>query len=422
MATATDNCQTNVAITFADVVSGIPCNLTITRTWTARDSCGNMSSCVQKITKSDDVPPTILCPTDKSVACNGITTPTITGMATATDNCQTNVAITFADVNSGTPCNLIIIRTWTARDSCGNMSSCVQKITKSDTEPPSIDRCGRKIVLQGILSSQGKCEASLTLESPNVSDLCQQNVTITNSINGTSNASSKYNEGLNIIIWTATDGCGLKSFCTDSVIVLGCLSDKCCRDSLKYIDRVKKYLSFTLDECNLCFPFNLLDSCENIIVDFGDNSALQLYGGQSVCHQYEVENEYEVCLNFIRFDASGIECLRFDTCLTIPVLCPDLSLCDLADIIVPNGLSPNGDNINDILKIKAPKECEKFNISVYNRWGQLVWVQAEYDNTWAGQSLNGQSLPDGTYYIILSLPDAKDKGKVYKTFFDIRTE
>ncbi|MBL0024111.1 MAG: gliding motility-associated C-terminal domain-containing protein [Saprospiraceae bacterium] len=421
-ATATDNCQTNVTITFADVNSGNSCNQIISRTWTARDSCGNVSSCVQKITKTDQIAPVISCPTDKIVVCNGDISPANTGTATATDNCQTNVTITFADVISGNSCNQVISRTWTARDSCGNVSSCVQKITKTDTDPPVIVNCNRKIVIQGILSNQGKCEAFLTLDSPKASDLCSQNVTLSNSVNGTSNASGIYKEGITVINWTATDACGLKAFCKDSIVVLGCAANVCCKDSAMYPDKVKKYVAYTLDGCNLCFQLKLADSCEHIIIDFGDQSPLQLYSGLPICHHFDSESDYDVCLSFIRFDASGRECIRLDTCLIIPVLCPDLSPCIPSEIIVPNGLSPNGDNINDILKIKAPPECDKIDISVYNRWGQLVWIQADYDNTWAGQSLNGQLLPDGTYYIIVSATKDKNKTMIFKTFFDIRTK
>jgi hypothetical protein len=49
MATATDNCDTNVAVTYTDQVSGT-CPKTITRTWKATDDCGNYSTCVQTIT------------------------------------------------------------------------------------------------------------------------------------------------------------------------------------------------------------------------------------------------------------------------------------------------------------------------------------------------------------------------------------
>ncbi|MBK8516258.1 MAG: gliding motility-associated C-terminal domain-containing protein [Saprospiraceae bacterium] len=66
-------------------------------------------------------------------------------------------------------------------------------------------------------------------------------------------------------------------------------------------------------------------------------------------------------------------------------------------------MTPNGDSFNDILKIVKPDECRKIDISIYNRWGQLVWAKNDYDNTSDGTSLNGNPLPDGTYYLILSL-------------------
>ena len=121
--TGTDNCP-GVTTSYLDEISGTKCNQTIIRTWKATDASGNTATCQQVITLVDNVPPIIICPSDKSVACNGNITPAITGMATATDNCQTNVSITFADVASGTPCNQVISRTWTAKDSCGNMTTC----------------------------------------------------------------------------------------------------------------------------------------------------------------------------------------------------------------------------------------------------------------------------------------------------------
>ncbi|MDX1407885.1 MAG: hypothetical protein R3330_07120, partial [Saprospiraceae bacterium] len=70
VATATDNCDPDVAITYADSFIG-DCGLTgtITRTWTATDACGNSTSCVQMIAVEDNTPPAITCPPDATIEC-----------------------------------------------------------------------------------------------------------------------------------------------------------------------------------------------------------------------------------------------------------------------------------------------------------------------------------------------------------------
>jgi hypothetical protein len=62
-ATATDNCDATPTIGFSDAVNGTLCpQITVTRTFTAIDDCGNSSSCTQLITIMDNNPPTITCP------------------------------------------------------------------------------------------------------------------------------------------------------------------------------------------------------------------------------------------------------------------------------------------------------------------------------------------------------------------------
>ena len=126
-------------MTFTDAVSG-SCPQTITRTWKATDASSNSVTCVQTITVRDTTPPTISCPPDKQLQCGDSTAPSNTGMATATDNCDTNVTVSYTD--AATPANCTgkpgIDRTWKATDACGNVATCVQHITFVDTTAPVI--------------------------------------------------------------------------------------------------------------------------------------------------------------------------------------------------------------------------------------------------------------------------------------------
>ncbi len=142
VATATDNCDGNVDIVESDSVAAGSCpqEEVITRTWTATDNCGNASSCDQVVAVVDDENPAITCPDDVTVDCEDDRSSANTGVATATDNCDDDVAITESDsVAAGScPQEEVITRTWTATDDCGNASSCDQIVTVVDDENPAI--------------------------------------------------------------------------------------------------------------------------------------------------------------------------------------------------------------------------------------------------------------------------------------------
>src|SRR5205807_9814380 len=100
MAHATDNCDTNVVILFSHVFPPRPSSDlgVILRTWRATDCSGNFATCNQRITIVDTTAPAITCPAGITVQCNTSTATNVTGMAHATDNCDTNVVIIFSDV------------------------------------------------------------------------------------------------------------------------------------------------------------------------------------------------------------------------------------------------------------------------------------------------------------------------------------
>ena len=137
-ATATDDCDNDVEITYVDVrTEGCGNSYSVTRTWTATDDCGNTSSCSRTIDVEDTTPPVITCPdVITPVECPGLP---VFGDATATDDCDNDVEITYVDVRTeGCGNSYSVTRTWTATDDCGNTSSCSRTIDVEDTTPPVI--------------------------------------------------------------------------------------------------------------------------------------------------------------------------------------------------------------------------------------------------------------------------------------------
>ena len=75
-ASATDACS-DVTVTYSDAIEAGDCinEMTITRTWTAVDDCGNSTSKPQVIEVLDTTPPVIVCPGDVTIECTDGTTP-----------------------------------------------------------------------------------------------------------------------------------------------------------------------------------------------------------------------------------------------------------------------------------------------------------------------------------------------------------
>ena len=163
---------------------------------------------------SDGMAPTISCPVNINVECGDDTTPTNTGMATATDTCDPNPIITFSDSSSQT-CGMteIISRTWTATDAAGNSSTCTQVITVVDTTAPAIV-CPVNITVN---NDPGMCEAVVNFSLPTGTDGCG---TVTISQTAGFSSGSLFPVGTTTNAFIVTDECGLVTGCTFDVTVL----------------------------------------------------------------------------------------------------------------------------------------------------------------------------------------------------------
>jgi gliding motility-associated-like protein len=72
-------------------------------------------------------------------------------------------------------------------------------------------------------------------------------------------------------------------------------------------------------------------------------------------------------------------------------------------LIIPNAISPNDDNINDIWNIDKIYLYPQIEIKIYNRWGELLWKSERgYPKPWDGRS-NGTPLPIDSYHYIIDL-------------------
>jgi len=79
-------------------------------------------------------------------------------------------------------------------------------------------------------------------------------------------------------------------------------------------------------------------------------------------------------------------------------------------IFVPNVITPNGDGFNEVFLIGNIEYFDKVSIAIFNRWGNKLFEQENYDNSWDGVGPSGKVLPDGTYFYTVEL----DGGKVIR--------
>ena len=80
------------------------------------------------------------------------------------------------------------------------------------------------------------------------------------------------------------------------------------------------------------------------------------------------------------------------------------------NIFIPNVFTPNGDGTYDTWEIKNIDQFPDNKVTVYNRWGTIVYDEAGYDNSsvvWKGDK-DGEALPFGTYYYIVDLGNGAD--------------
>lgn len=89
---------------------------------------------------------------------------------------------------------------------------------------------------------------------------------------------------------------------------------------------------------------------------------------------------------------------------TSDLWCDNIIELQVNDCVVPKGISPNGDGMNDGFNLEIFNLIE---LKILNRYGMEVYYHGEgYIDQWKGQDKNNRKLPGGTYYYI------------FKTLFD----
>jgi gliding motility-associated-like protein len=116
--------------------------------------------------------------------------------------------------------------------------------------------------------------------------------------------------------------------------------------------------------------------------DFGDSSYSQ---APSPVHLYQEAGEYAVTL--IITDAGG--CVDTFSLGPVLVISPDL--------FIPNVFTPNGDNVNDLFRVRYEGK-EGYQIQIFDRWGRKMFEAASASESWDGLGPEGGEAPEGVYF------------------------
>ncbi len=135
--------QNITSITYMDtIVDEDSCPIVVNRVFTLINTCGVTSTFTQEIKVVDTIAPTFTVPDDITVDCKEdiFALELIGDVTDEADNCATGILeATYTDTDSIGDCPglMVITRTWSLSDDCGNVTTQDQIITMQDTEAPT---------------------------------------------------------------------------------------------------------------------------------------------------------------------------------------------------------------------------------------------------------------------------------------------
>jgi gliding motility-associated-like protein len=146
-------------------------------------------------------------------------------------------------------------------------------------------------------------------------------------------------------------------------------------------------------------PIYFIDNSEGFVEsydwDFGNGEFSNIYNPTAL---YEHDSTYKVQLTVT--DSKGCK----------DSINNDLKLTTSIQIWVPNAFSPNiyKDDINSEFLPKGTG-IKEFKISVYNRWGTVIFSSFDINEGWDGTFISGKSAPSGVYIYKISVTGVSGK-------------
>jgi gliding motility-associated-like protein len=169
-----------------------------------------------------------------------------------------------------------------------------------------------------------------------------------------------------------------------------------------------------IDTINITVIKNYLDDINDYVLCLEDTFNLILPNNLDVV--YSLNNEFignqfsTIQPGFFMLFIFKNNCVFFDSFQIINDCKPILEL--------PNVFSPNSDNINDYFIPTNIKNIARVEISITNRWGNIVYYEQGASFSWDGYC-NGVKCTNGVYFYKIEITSIFNEGNFYSGFLTL---
>jgi gliding motility-associated-like protein len=147
------------------------------------------------------------------------------------------------------------------------------------------------------------------------------------------------------------------------------------------------------------------------------------FNGKASGGTASIDAEQNLLLDYRGINFAGKELITVQVCDT-DGLCAQqqLTIDVVGEVLVFNGITPDGDGVNDFMLIRFIDIIEgarKNSVAILNRWGDILIEIEDYNNAdrvFAGLDSDGNELPPGTYMYRVQLAS----GKTYTGYITIK--
>ena len=163
-----------------------------------------------------------------------------------------------------------------------------------------------------------------------------------------------------------------------------------------------------VEQCFQNMQFISNSSAPNSVItgvdwDFGDGAFLEDLTGQTQYHEYANPGNYDVTLTIENQEG----------CLDVYTMAITVKQSKkLADIEIPNIITPNGDGINNELLMPDMEACNEYTMQIFNRWGSLMYTQVKGATPFRGLDTKGAKLTTGVYFYVIKADDITKNGTI----------
>ena len=258
--------------------------------------------------------------------------------------------------------------TYTATDAFNNITTRSFTVIVVDTILPVIMGCPVNISI----TAGANCKANATWIAPLATDNC----TVA-SITSSHSPGSEFNIGTTRVIYSATDGSGNLTTCQFNVTVISDMPQ--------------------VSDC----PANIqviTDETDQALVTWKEPTFTSKCGTITVQKSHSPSSRFPIGTTQVVYDATdglgnSVRC-TFSVEVTIPVL----------ELQISKLITPDGDGFNDFWQIENAEKYPNNSVTVFDRWGSIIYSDTGYDNqkiVWRGLNKSNALVPTGTYFYLV---------------------